>query len=197
MRHSESLDKIAPALVKFQAGVGNPGKDATNPHYRNRYTSLDALLIHIRKEMAANGLAQFQSTETRESDGRTGCRTMILHSSGQWIEGDAVYLKDRKDDAQGAGSCITYARRYSLLAALGLAPSDDDDGHAASTPPPRREPERVLTQMDAQVPQYDDWETAIDGASSVDELRDLFQQMPAQAKAALKDRMAKRKRELA
>ncbi len=149
MNTSASLDKFGPAFVAFQAEIANPEKTANNPFFDSKYIQLPTLLAYVRPVLAAHGLSVFQSTATRE-DGRTGVRTMVLHKSGQFIESDPVYLpilQHRKkgdppeETAQGAGSACTYAARYSLCAALGIA-GDDDDGNAASGPPPARQPAR-------------------------------------------------------
>ena len=140
MKHSESLAKIAPALVAFQRDIRNPANSAVNPYYSSKYAPLPDILNHIRPGLAAAKLAVVQSTV---GDGATaGVVTMVLHESGEFIESDPVSLpiaprKDKKTgesyvDAQGAGSAVTYARRYSLCAALGIASDDDDDANAAS-----------------------------------------------------------------
>ena len=134
MRVADSLDKFAPAFVAFQAEIANPEKTANNPFFNKKYVPLNSLLAYVRPVLASHGLSVFQSAGTRD-DGFTGVRTMLMHSSGQFVEGDSVHfpisLGNKEASAQGAGSAITYACRYSLCAALGIA-GDDDDGNTAT-----------------------------------------------------------------
>ena len=129
MRMSETIVKLAKSLVLFHAGITNPSKGSVNPHFKSSYAALPDIITHVRAPLAKEGLAVVQST--LDLDGRSGVVTLLLHESGEYIESDPVLLKTRKDDAQGAGSAISYARRYSLLAMLNLAGEEDDDGNAA------------------------------------------------------------------
>ena len=133
MRHSETISKLAAALAAFQADIKDPMRSGENPHFRSRYVQIDGLLDAVRPVMAQHGLSFIQSTG---GDGQAvSVTTMVMHTSGEWIETDALVLKAVKADPQGAGSAITYGRRYSLSAALGVAWDDDDDGNAASGKP--------------------------------------------------------------
>lgn len=132
MRTSDTVAKIAAALSAFQADVKDPRRDGQNPHFRSKYVQIDGLLDAVRPTLSKHGLSVIQSTG---GDGQTiTVTTMILHTSGELIETDALSLKAQRADPQGAGSAITYGRRYSLSAALGVAWDDDDDGNAASEP---------------------------------------------------------------
>lgn len=131
MERSDSVAKVAAALVGAQGELENVAKDAENPHFRNRYASLPAILDAVRPVLAKHGLAVIQFP-TNTDDGRVGVETTILHASGEYLTHDfAVRLT--KDDAQGAGSALTYCRRYSLAAVLAIG-QDDDDGNAAAEP---------------------------------------------------------------
>jgi len=125
---SETIGKLAEALAKAQGtmtaaarvGKGNYG----------HYATLDSVWDAARKPLAENGLAVTQATDISES-GDMVMVTTLMHSSGEWIGG--VYpIRPVQNTPQGMGSAITYARRYSLSAMLGLAADDDDDGSAAS-----------------------------------------------------------------
>lgn len=130
---SESIAKIAAALVAFSADVKPIEKDGTNPHFRSEYATLDNIIDVTKPLLQKHGLTVMQFPG---GDGeRITVRTMILHNSGEWIESEPLTLKAVKTDPQGAGSAITYGRRYSYAAALSLSLGDDDDGNAASTPP--------------------------------------------------------------
>jgi hypothetical protein len=135
MEHSESIGKIAEALAEFQAEVKDPARDKDNPYFKSKYVAIDGLLAAVRPILAKHGLSVIQSTGGNGQD--ISVTTEILHTSGEWIRTDALVLKAVKADPQGAGSAVTYGRRYSLSAALGVAWDDDDDGNAASTPPPK------------------------------------------------------------
>lgn len=132
MNHSESIKEIAAALAAFQAEVKDPARDGSNPHFKSKYVQLDGLLAAVRPMLSKHGLSVIQSTG---GDGQNiTVTTMLMHTSGEWIETDNLTLKAQQATPQGAGSAITYGRRYGLSAALGVAWDDDDDGNAASVP---------------------------------------------------------------
>lgn len=145
MKHSESINEIAAALSKAQAVIAGAVKDKKNPHYKSDYADLSSVWDACRKPLTDNGLSVAQTAATE--DGRVGVTTLLMHSSGQWIS-DVLVMKPTKDDPQGVGSCITYARRYALAAMVGVAP-EDDDGNAASAKQPA--PEVVTAPAGFQV----------------------------------------------
>ncbi|MEC0231146.1 ERF family protein [Paenibacillus alba] len=145
---SESIGKIALALVAFSGDVRAIEKDGTNPHFNSAYTTLDHMIDETKPLLHKHGLTVMQFPG---GDGeRVTVRTMILHDSGEWIESEALTLKAVKLDPQGAGSAITYARRYSYAAALSLSLGDDDDGNGASQPPARTEQPRQSNTVSSQ-----------------------------------------------
>lgn len=125
--HSESIAKIAAALVAISAEIENPHKNATNPHFRNRYADLAEIVNTARPITSKHGIAVVQSPGME--DGMLTVDTLILHTSGEWIRGRAASPL-QKSDPQGVGSATTYLRRYSLAGMLGLA-QEDDDGEGA------------------------------------------------------------------
>ncbi len=130
MNKSETLKAFSDAFAKFQGEVKNPPKSANNPFFKSKYTTLDVLIDTAKPILQKNGLSYFQSCS---GDGASiMVTTLLMHSSGEWVESDPLTLKADKPTAQGAGSAITYARRYALAAALGLASDEDDDGNAAT-----------------------------------------------------------------
>ena len=132
MRHSESIKEIAAALAAFQSEVKDPSRNGENPHFKSKYVQLDGLLAAVRPILANHGLSLMQSTG---GDGvNISVSTLIMHTSGEWIETEPLVLKAQQATPQGAGSACTYGRRFSLSAALGVAWDDDDDGNEASTP---------------------------------------------------------------
>lgn len=125
MKHSDALDKIAPALLAAQNETPAIKRTAKNPFYSSSYAPLDEILAEIRPIYNKHGLTILQDITP---DGSIS--TFILHSSGQWIQQDGMNLPLDKQTPQGAGSAVTYGRRYALKAMIGLA-DDDDDGNNA------------------------------------------------------------------
>lgn len=127
---SESIQKLAVALVKFNSEVKIIEKDASNPHFKNRYASLDTIIDEVRPLLAKHGLSVLQFPG---GDGeKFTLRSMLVHESGEWIESEPLTMRPVKNDPQGIGSCNTYARRYSLSSLLSLNTGEDDDGNAAT-----------------------------------------------------------------
>jgi hypothetical protein len=121
--------ELASALVHFQAEVTAVPKDATNPFFKSKYADLPAVVKHAGPHLAKNGLAVSQLIGFNgEHDTLT---TLLIHASGQQLQ-STMRLHLAKDDPQGQGSAVTYARRYSYMAILGLVADEDDDGNAAT-----------------------------------------------------------------
>lgn len=125
------MKEISAALVKAQQAFGPALKTSTNPHFRNRYAALDACIEAVIDALNENGVMLMQQTHPCE-DGVI-VETLFIHKSGEQMSGGKLHVPASKHDAQGYGSALTYARRYSLQAACGIAP-EDDDGQAASKP---------------------------------------------------------------
>lgn len=123
------MQAIAAALVKAQKEFGPALKTATNPHFRSKYAALDACVEAVIDALNNNGIFLMQYTHPCE-DGVI-VETMFIHESGEHMSGGRLHVPASKQDPQGYGSALTYARRYSLQAACGIAP-EDDDGNAAS-----------------------------------------------------------------
>lgn len=132
MQKSESLSNLAKALASFQSEVKNPANTANNPFYKSKYAPLPDILNDVRPLLAKHGLSILQAPS---GDGeKIIITTLLMHESGEWIETCPLILKAEKVTAQGAGSAITYGRRYALAAVLGLSSEDDDDGNHAEKP---------------------------------------------------------------
>jgi hypothetical protein len=123
------MSEIYKALSKAQGTMKGAVKDSTNPHFKSRYADLESVIDAIRSAFTANGLSFFQSV----SEDGLRLITTIAHESGETISG-SVPLIIGKNDMQGVGSAISYARRYSLAALAGISQTDDD-GNAACEPP--------------------------------------------------------------
>ena len=140
---SESIAALANALAAAQAVLEPAAKNAENPHLKNRYADIAAVFEAIRKVLPKHGLAVAQMILPTE--GKAHVRTMLIHQSGEWIAGECVLPPDRAGGPQGMGSAITYARRYSLSALLGLVSEEDDDGERAQGRPPRAQQRAART----------------------------------------------------
>lgn len=130
MRYSETTKNIFKALSEFKKDFKQPLRDADNPYFNSKYVPLENVVQSIDNIAPSKGLSYIQSTVSE--DGKAGVMTIIIHESGEYIEFDPLYLKADKPTAQGMGSAITYARRYSLSSAFGVASDVDDDGNEAS-----------------------------------------------------------------
>lgn len=180
MTHSETINEIAAALAKAQAQIEGAKKDKVNPHFRNDYADLASVWDACREALTKNQLSVAQAAESG-SEGSYGVTTMLLHSSGQWMAG-TLYLKPAKDDPQGAGSALTYARRYALAAMVGIAPADDD-GNAASQKP-------SAGAVVAMPPKgYADW--LLDLEAKADEGTEALQKTWKASEAGMRDHLTK------
>jgi hypothetical protein len=125
------MKEIASALVKAQKEFGPALKSSTNPAFRSRYADLSACVEAVIDALNNNDI--FMMQPTHECDNGVIVETIFIHSSGEQISSGKLHVPATKHDAQGYGSALTYARRYSLMTACGIAP-EDDDGNNASKP---------------------------------------------------------------
>ena len=128
MQKSDSIKNIASAMCKAQSVMGGANKGANNPFFKSKYADFGAVIEVVREPFASNGLSYIQFPI--EDNGRIGVETILMHESGEWIS-NSFTVQLSKQDAQGAGSAITYCKRYGLQAVAGI-PSEDDDGNHAS-----------------------------------------------------------------
>ena len=186
------MKQIATALVKAQKAFGPALKTSTNPHFRSRYADLSACVEAVIEGLNGAGIALIQRT----SEDLTGVtvETVFIHESGEMLECGKLHVPASKQDPQGYGSALTYARRYSLMAACGIAP-EDDDGNAGS-----RRPE-------VKTPDITDHLLAIESSGSSEELAKIYkdaldacennQVLQAKVIAAKKARVERAKQEKA
>jgi hypothetical protein len=123
------MKNIYAAFVKAQSGFAPALKTSTNPHFRSKYVQLSGCIEAVVDALNAAGIGLIQRT-SEDSTGVT-VETIFVHESGEMMECGKLHVPASKQDAQGYGSALTYARRYSLMAACGIAP-EDDDGNGAS-----------------------------------------------------------------
>jgi hypothetical protein len=136
MNMSENIGKITAALAKAQGEIANPAKESENPHFKSRYADLASGLNAVNNALSKYGIAVTQITYM--ADDILMLRTMLSHEE-EFIYSEYPVLRFPAKH-QDAGSAMTYARRYSLFALVGIA-GDDDDGNEASkseTPAPKR-----------------------------------------------------------
>ena len=127
---SAEIGEIAAALSVAQAEINPAEKNATNPHLKNKYANISAIYDAVRDVLPKHGLCVVQTMLPTDGT-RAHVRTTLAHKSGQWFASECVMPLDRQGGAQGMGSAITYARRYSLSAILGVVADEDDDGNGA------------------------------------------------------------------
>lgn len=147
MKTSEQTDKIIPAFIKAEHEVGSVKKSATNPHFKAKYADLEAVMDACHEALKANGLGVWQSIS---EDGKS-LVTRLYHESAQWIEGYTPLIVG-KNDMQGLGSAYTYARRYGLMSAMGIAPEDDDGNAAAKSPAEPAKPKQPIKTVEELPP---------------------------------------------
>jgi hypothetical protein len=127
------VNEVYDKLIKAKKQFGKALKNANNPHFKSRYADLQSVLDAVTDALLDNDLFVTQNGEV--IDGKTYLRTLVFDSNGDSIEFGLLPIKTVKDDAQAFGSGLTYARRYALMSAFGLAP-EDDDGQLASIASP-------------------------------------------------------------
>jgi hypothetical protein len=130
LNKSESIANLVKALSTLQGELKDADKNALNPHFKSKYADLSEVLGNLRPLLAKNQLAlsQFPSFE----NGIVSVTSLLAHASGEWIESTAS-APATKQDVQGVGSAITYLKRYSAAAIVGMASADqDDDGNSVS-----------------------------------------------------------------
>jgi len=156
---------IAAAFVKAQKTFGPALKTSTNPHFKSKYADLANCVEAVVDALNANGIALMQ--RTFECKDGVMVETVFVHESGEVMECGMLHVPAGKQDPQGYGSALTYARRYSLLAATGLAP-EDDDGNSAS-----RRTEIKSTVNENQIL---DLLAVMDEVTTLKELQDAYKQ---------------------
>lgn len=123
------MKEVSAALVRAQKAFGPALKTHTNPAFKSKYADLSACVEAVIDALNANGIALVQ--RNHPSEGGICIETLFVHESGESLSSGMLHVPASKQDPQGYGSALTYARRYSLMAACGIAP-EDDDGNAAS-----------------------------------------------------------------
>jgi hypothetical protein len=125
---------LPTAMSRAFAAIEAATKSANNPHYKSKYADLGAVIEAVKPALIANDL--FFTQRCRPCEGGVSVETVLHHANGESMELGTLFVPANKNDAQGFGSALTYARRYGLLTAFGV-PTEDDDGNAAARSVPR------------------------------------------------------------
>tara|TARA_R100001463_G_scaffold84853_1_gene139603 strand:+ start:283 stop:921 length:639 start_codon:yes stop_codon:yes gene_type:complete len=171
----EKDNSIATALISFHQTNPHAFEDKRNPHYKNKYASLESVIKTVRTA------SQFGLTFTQEMDFEgdiSFVRTVMMHSSGATRVSRTKIVSKDPNDPQKMGSAISYAKRYGLQSIFGL-PSDDDDGEVAIVKPEGNAPifpsgNSALGGTRSSKPPEADLSTLIDNAKTEKELTDLY-----------------------
>ena len=171
------MKNIATALVKAQKAFGPALKSSTNPHFKSRYADLAACVEAVIDALNNNGIALIQ--QSHECADGVIIETLFVHESGETLSGGKLHVPATKQDAQGYGSAMTYARRYSLQAACGIAPEDDDGNNASR--PVKAKSSRTQAEIEA----------LITAATSSDRLTATWKTLAADEREMVRDFAAK------
>lgn len=163
---SEQIDKLAAALAKAQAEIKGAVKDSANPFFKSSYADLQSVWDAIRQPLVSNGLCVIQTTATNAAGGLE-LITTLAHSSGQWIEGrcpangvkqvkvrqgnEVITVVEPSIEPQAIGSALSYMRRYSLAAIVGVYQTDDDGEAAQARHQPAQQPRQAVLSKPAPV----------------------------------------------
>lgn len=144
------MKEIASAFVKAKKDFAPAIKNSINGHLRQKYADLSACIDAVNDAFLKNGIAMYQ--ETFEDNAGVTVETVLLHESGEFLRFGKLHLPAPKQDPQGYGSALSYARRYSLLTACGIAP-EDDDGEAAATYMQRKQERKEAEARESNIEQ--------------------------------------------
>jgi hypothetical protein len=165
---------ISAALVLAQKQFAPALKTNTNPHFKSKYVGLDGCVEAVIDALNDNGIYLMQ--KNHPNDTGIAVETIFIHESGESISGGVLTVPADKQNPQGYGSALTYARRYSLMAACGIAP-EDDDGQAASKTVVKATKQLIdENRLNAAI------QKIVDGSYTVAKLKDNFNLTPDQAK---------------
>lgn len=150
---SENINELIGALACAQGKMSGAAKDCSNPFFKSKYADLNSIWNACREALSENGLAVVQTVQ--QTEGETILLTTLGHKSGQWMS-SAMPIKvkgdGRTNELQVLGSCITYLRRYSLAAIVGVAPDEDDDGNSGQNYKAPANKEQPKEPSVAQIP---------------------------------------------
>lgn len=145
MNTSEQINELAKALSLAQSEMRKASKDSTNPHFRSSYADLTSIWEACQESLTKNGLSVVQGASAENE--QVSIETRLLHASGQWVE-SKITVKAKDASPQAVGSALTYCRRYSLAAMVGVTPEDDD----AESAQPRKPEQAKQSEREREYP---------------------------------------------
>ena len=191
------MKSIATALAAAQINMGKALKQASNPHFRSKYADLGSVMDACLPALNERGIAVIQPTGENEL-GRFVETIMIHGESGEQLS-CRVPLIVGKNDMQGYGSAVTYARRYGLMAMAGIAPEDDDGNAAAKSAPKLEAPKPISADQFQEINNLifdtETDETKFCAYWKVEQLHDLKTNQATDAIAMLKKKKAQAPKE--
>jgi hypothetical protein len=146
MEKSDSIAKLAEALSSAQAQMKHAQKDGINPHFKSKFATFGSVVNAIKIPLSDHGLSYTQLCDIADNGGLI-VETMLMHVSGEFIKG-RMNMPVQKQDPQGFGAALTYAKRYSLAACVGLVTDDDSDAEEAMK---RDIKEKPIPEIDSSV----------------------------------------------
>lgn len=156
LKKSESIQNLSKAMAEFQKSIKQPLKDANNPFFKSQYVPLENVVEAITETGSPLGISFMQFASSDET-GSIEVATLVMHSTGEYIEFPPVRMKPESNKPQAVGSAITYAKRYALSAIFGITSDKDDDGNEATglnkqvEKQPKQQAKQQQTQDDATV----------------------------------------------
>lgn len=168
---------IFAALAAAQMQMGKALKDSSNPAFKSKYADLASVMDACMAALNGNGIAVFQPTV--DDEGGRYVKTILAHVSGETLE-CRVPLIVQKNDMQGYGSAVTYARRYGLMSMAGIAP-EDDDGNAAAKAAPMAEERPARNEPTAKA--VNEAMTYIEEATDLADLKARWMNLPTAIRA--------------
>ena len=164
---------IYQALVAAQKNFESAAKTSNNPHFRSKYAALDVCVDAVKEALNNEGIYLLQ--KTHECHDGVIVETIFLHESGEQVSGGILHVPASKHDAQGYGSALTYARRYGLLAACGIAPEDDDGNAATKAPPQKPNQDEINRKIEA-------FKVSLQSTKTTDEIKTVLEPLRQWAK---------------
>lgn len=190
------MNALFAAMAKAFPEIEGALKDRNNPAFKSKYADLSSVVEAVKPALAAHGLFFVQLTH--EQQGGVCIETVVGHESGEKFSFGKLFVPAGKQDAQGYGSALTYARRYSLMTAFGVCPEDDDGNKAVETTPQRQAPAtsapaahinaQQLAKIQAEIDRTGTDTQAICKGYHVKALAELNASQFAQAMSALRQR---------
>jgi len=175
MNTSQTITKIAAALVQAQSEMGNATKDAINPFFKKTYADLNAIREAVLPVLNRNGICAIQPTIV--IDGCDFVETILLHNSGEFISSLTRIVVDKVNDAQRHGSGLSYARRYALQSIVNIG-AEDDDANKAVAPQQVKEKKEIAKETIKNQEEINHAVAKLPLLTTVDELKEFKKILP-------------------